>query len=210
MRIHSSPFEQTTALTDLLLGLLAAYAALRLAAFSGFKPQLWAWTFGLLAVASALGAIAHGFEMKKSTNDLIWKPLNLSLGWALGLFVVGATLDFWGEDAARKTLPFMLTLGVFFWGATFIFPSSFLTFIIYESVAMIFALGAYAYLYYANALLGAGWMTLGVFVTILAAVAQAIGKAGKPMLWRFDNNGVFHLIQMPGIILLLTGIMKSL
>lgn len=210
MSVHSSRFEQMTALTDLFLGFFAAYAAMRLAAFAGFKPQVWTWVFGLLALASFLGALAHGFEMRQSINALLWTPLNLSLGLALGLFVVGAILDLSGEDTARQILPFMLALGIALFGVTLIYPANFLTFIIYETAAMIFALGAYLFLFYTNATLGAGWMTLGVFVTIIAAIAQTIGKAGKSMLWYFDNNGVFHLIQTVGLILLLTGIMKSL
>jgi hypothetical protein len=50
-------------------------------------------------------------------------------------------------------------------------------------------------------------MVAGIFITILAAVIQATGKAGKAIFWYFDNNGVFHLIQMFGIVLLLAGLL---
>jgi len=32
------------------------------------------------------------------------------------------------------------------------------------------------------------------------------GKAGKWIFWYFDNNGIFHLIQMIGLVLLLLGV----
>ena len=47
-------------------------------------------------------------------------------------------------------------------------------------------------------------------MTIFAAVVQAVWKTGKSIVWYFDNNGVFHLIQMIGIVLLLAGLKMSL
>jgi len=189
-----------------LMGLLAAYAIVHLAQFPGFKSAVWAWTFGLLAFSSFLGAVAHGFEMTPKTNDRLWMPINLSLGLALGLFVVAALFDLSGESLARKSLPLMLIVGFGFFLVTVWKPGTFMTFIAYEAVAMLFALGAYAYLFFTSALVDSGWMLAGVFVTIVAAIVQATGKAGKGIFWHFDNNGIFHLIQMIGLILLLVGV----
>jgi len=206
MLIHYSPFERVTAVTDIFMGLLSAYAAIQLSQVSGFKPTIWAWTFGLLAFSSFVGAVAHGFEMTPKTNDRLWMPINLSLGLALGLFVAAALFDLSGESLARKSLPLMLVVGFGFFLITVWKPGTFMTFIAYEAVAMLFALGAYVYLFFASTLSGVGWMVAGVFVTILAAIVQATGKAGKGMFWYFDNNGIFHLIQMVGLLLLLVGV----
>ncbi len=206
MQIHHSPFERVTALTDVLMGLVAAYAAFYLSQFSGFKSNVWMWAFGLLAFLSFLGAVAHGFEMTPKTNDRLWLPINLSLGLALGLFVVAALFDLSGEVLARKSLPLMLVVGFGFFLVTVWKPGTFMTFIAYEAVAMLFALGAYAWLFSTSALAGSGWMAAGVSVTIVAAVIQATGKAGRGIFWYFDNNGIFHLIQMVGLVLLLVGV----
>jgi len=206
MPIHHSPFERVTAITDVLMGLLAAYAVVHLAQFAGFKPAVWAWAFGLLAFSSFLGAVAHGFEMTPKTNDRLWMPINLSLGLALGLFVVAALFDLSGEALARKSLPLMLVVGFGFFLVTVWKPGTFMTFIIYEAVAMLFALGVYAWLVFTSTLAGAGWMLAGVSVTLVAAVIQAAGKAGKGIFWYFDNNGIFHLIQMVGLVFLLAGL----
>jgi hypothetical protein len=206
MLIHRSPFERVTAVTDIFMGLLAAYAVVHLAPLSGFKPAVWAWTFGLLAFSSFLGAVAHGFEMTPKTNDRLWMPINLSLGLALGLFVVAALFDLSGESVARKFLPLMLVVGFGFFLITIWKPGTFMTFIAYEAVAMLFALGAYTWLFFTSNLAGTGWMVAGVFVTILAAVIQATGRAGRGIFWYFDNNGIFHLIQMIGLGLLLAGV----
>ena len=206
MLIHHSPFERVTAITDVFMGLLAAFAALNISQLAGFRSDLWAWTFGLLAVSSFLGAVAHGFQMSQRTNDRLWMPINLSLGLTLGLFVVASLFDLGGEQLARVALPIMLAVGVGFFLFTLWKPGTFMTFLAYEALAMIFALGAYGYLFFNDSLAGAGWLAVGIFVTLLAALVQATGKAGKGIVWYFDNNGVFHVVQMLGLVLLWLGL----
>ncbi len=202
----TSPYERITAWTDIFMGALAGLIAYQLSQISGFKYSVWMWVFALLAFSSILGAIAHGYEMSKKVNDRLWMPINLSLGLALGLFVVGALFDLSGEAVARKVLPVMLALGFGFFLVTVWKPGTFMTFIAYEAIAMFFALGVYGYLFFASTWVGVGWMLFGVLVTIIAAVVQATGKAGKGIIWYFDNNGVFHLIQMLGMGLLYIGL----
>ncbi|MBI5944505.1 MAG: hypothetical protein HY864_09065 [Chloroflexi bacterium] len=210
MKIHSSRFEQTTALTDVFLGILSAYLAVQFIPLTGFKWDVWAWAFGLLAFSSLLGAAAHGFEMSQKINTRLWMPLNLSLGLVLGLFVVAALFDLSGEAVARSVLPFMIVAGFIFFLVTVFVPGTFMTFIAYEAAAMLFSLGVYGFLTFKGTLPGAGWMLAGVFVTIIAAVVQAVGRAGKSMLWNFDNNGMFHWIQMLGLALLAVGLKAAL
>jgi hypothetical protein len=210
MLIHSSPFERMTALTDIILGVLAVYVTAQIAQYTGFKAEVWAWAFGLLACSAFVAAISHGFEMSQKTNDRIWMPVNLSLGLALSLFVIGALLDLSGEALAKTALPFMLAAGFIFFLITVFIPGNFLVFIAYEAVAMLFSLGVYIFLAFNETLPGAGWMLAGVGVTIMAAVVQAIGKPGRSILWYFDNNGMFHWIQMLGLILLFVGLQTSL
>lgn len=206
----SSPFERMTALTDFVMGGLAVYALARIRAWRGLKATVWTLAFGLLAAASFLGAAAHGLAMSDATHKLLWQPLNLSLGLALGFFVAGAVFDFWGESTARKVIPMMVVMGIAFYLVTVLIPGTFLTFIAYEALAMFFALGVYVFLTVKKSLAGAGWMTAGVLVTILAAVVQAAGPQQQSILWDFDNNGVFHLIQMVAMLLLLRGLQIGL
>lgn len=206
MPFHHSPFERVTAITDVFMGLLAAFAALSISQLDGFRSDLWAWTFGLLALSSFLGAVAHGFQMSQKTNDRLWMPINLSLGLVLGLFVVAALFDLSGEYVARTALPVMLLVGVGFFLFTLWKPGTFMTFIAYEALAMLFALGVYSYIFFTGTLTGAGWLMTGILITIIAAVVQATGKAGKGIIWYFDNNGVFHVIQMAGLVLLWMGL----
>lgn len=210
MKIHSSPFEQVTAITDAIMGGLSLYVAMQVMSFEGYKAGVWGWVFALLALSSFIGAVSHGFAMTQQTNDRVWMPLNFSLGIVLALFGVGTILDLSGEPAARAALPFLLVVGVAFFLITVWKPGSFLIFIGYEAVVMVFALGGYGFLFFKGTLPGAGWMVAGIFMTMVAAVVQATGKAGKGIFWYFDNNGMFHLIQMIGVLLLLAGIKTSM
>ncbi len=207
------PTEQTTAVTDLVLALLAAAGAVYLYRFSQkyrWKTTLWILLLGLLAIAAFLGSIAHGVKLSPAIEILLWYPIKLSLGLLVALFVVAVVYDIWGEALARRVLPVMVVIGVGFLGITLIWPHSFLVFIIYETVAMLFALGGYTWLAWRGRLAGAWLMVGGILTTILAAGVQAGQLFSFTLIWSFDHNGVYHLIQMVGIVLLLSGLKKAL
>lgn len=212
MKFIDSSTEQTTAVTDAILALVALGGLLYLRQIGErdpWKAGLWAWAFGLLALAAGLGAVAHGFQMSEATNGWFWRPLNLALGLIVALFVVGVIYDLWGRALAQLALPVMLGAGVIFFGMTFLRPGKFLVFIVYEAVAMIFALGAYSWLAATGRLPGASWLAAGVLATMIAAGIQAgwDGKA-RPLtfIWQFDQNGLYHILQMVGVVFLLIGL----
>lgn len=207
------PTEQTTAVTDIMLGLLAVAGAVylyRIGQKYRWKTTLWMLLFGLLAIAAFLGSIAHGFQMPPAIKTILWHPIKLSLGLLVALFVVAVVYDIQGEAIARRLWPAMVVIGVGFLGITLIWPHSFLVFIIYETVAMLFALGGYTWLAWRGRLEGAGLMVAGILTTIVAAGVQAGKLFSFTFVWSFDHNGVYHLIQMVGIGLLLAGLNKAL
>ena len=213
VEIIDSPTEQTTAATDAILASMALAAAIYLPLIGQAQPwkaSLWAWAFGLLAVAAALGAIAHGFKMRDAVRKRIWQPLFLSLGLTVSLFIVGTIYDLWGPDVARWVLPVMIVAGVAFFGTTLLWPDNFLVFVIYEAVAMVFALAGYIWLAFDGSLEGAWLMVAGILVTILAAGVQASNAVSFTFIWQFDHNGAYHLIQMVGIVLLVGGLRAAL
>lgn len=213
MEFIDIPTEQTTAVTDLLMALVALgalFAVLRAGREQDhWKATMWAWAFGLLFVASALGAVAHGFRMSQQTNDLLWQPLNLALGLTIAMFVVGVVHDAWGQAASRRTLVPMIAVGVAFFGITRLIPGSFLVFVLYEAVAMLFSLVVYIVLAAKNRLVGAWWMAAGILVTIIAAGIQASGAVHLTVIWEFDHNGIFHIVQMAGVAILVAGLRKA-
>ena len=213
MEIIDSVTEQTTAATDAVLGILSLACAVflyRIGENKRWKANLWVWVFGLLATASFFGAVAHGFKMSKELNTALWYPLNLSLGLLVGFILVGVVYDIWGEVRARRVLPIMALVGVGFFIFTQIFPDSFLVFIIYEALVLIFAMGAYIRLGAKARLAGAWFMVGGILLSIAAAVVQATNLFSFTFIWSFDHNGVFHLIQMVAVLFLFLGLKKSM
>lgn len=204
--------ELTTAATDLLLAGLAGIAISVLLGHRARNPMkagIWLAVFGLLLVASMLGAAVHGLDLADSTRAVLWKPLNLALGLLVALFLVGAAFDTWGPAVARKLVPIAVVVGCAFFLYTAFANGSFLIFVLYEAAAMVGAL----LLYLRLSLRGAGgwawWMTCGVGLNIVAAVAQQTSVSVR-FVWIFDHNGVFHLIQAIAVLVLLGGIVRSL
>jgi hypothetical protein len=213
MEFIEIPTEQTTAMTDVFVALLALGCVLylrRAGLHERWKTNVWSWAFGLMALSGVVGAVAHGFKMSESVNDLLWQPINLALGLAVSLFVVGVVYDLWGYPTARQVLPVMLVIGVGFYIVTLIIPGSFLVFIVYEALALFFALGAYGWLTTQGRLKGAGLMATGILISIIAAGIQASKAVSVTLFWDFDHNGIFHLVQLVGLLFLLAGLRSAL
>jgi hypothetical protein len=213
MQFNPAQTELTTAATDVALGLLALACVVYLLRFSelaGWKVGLWCWVFGLLAAAALLGAVAHGFVWSTTVWNLLWIPLFLLLGLTVALFVVGAIYDWRGFVPARSSLPILVLLALLFFGVTRFAPGAFLIFVLYEVVAMLFALGVYGMLAVTARSGGMGLMAFGIALNIVAAAIQATRTVSFTLLWPFDHNGVFHLVQMVALVVLTAGIKSSL
>jgi hypothetical protein len=104
----------------------------------------------------------------------------------------------------------MLLLALVFFGITRVASSAFLIFVLYEVVAMLFALGVYGLLAATARSGGMGLMAFGIALNIVAAAIQATRIVSFTLLWPFDHNGVFHLVQMVALVVLTAGIKSSL
>jgi len=204
--------ERTTAATDAVLALAAAAAilVLRRTTPPSFGRAVWQAALVALALASVLGAVAHGLELPSATRELLWQPLYLALGVTMALFVVGAVRDWRGDAAGRRVLVPMLALAVVFYGITRLTGGSFLAFVVYEAAALLFSLGVYLRLAVGPARAGAAPMAAALAVSLAAGVVQASGVGPVRLVWDFDHNGVFHLVQLVGLALLLTGLRQRL
>lgn len=210
LQIIDIPTEQTTAATDVVMAILALIVTIKVyntgKDIDFKKARIWMWAFGLLTFASATGAVAHGFQMSKLTNFILWQPLNLALGVAIGLFVAGVVYDYRNYSLPRPLIPLLLVFAIIFYTVTVLIPNAFIVFIIYEAIAMLFAFVVYSILATRKKLKGAAWMAGGILVTIIAAAIQAIETIKVTFIWEFDHNGVFHIVQMIGLLILLKGL----
>ncbi len=208
IELVGSATERTTAATDAALGLLAAAGALHLtrAVPPSFARRIWQAALLGLSLASALGAIAHGLVMSDALREALWQPLYLLLGITMALFVVGAADAWRGEGAARRLLLPLLGLALVFYGVTRAARGDFLVFVLFEAAALIFSLVVYLRLAYRRTRPGAGLMALALVVSLAAGVVQASGPMSVRLVWAFDHNGIFHLLQLIGVTLLLLGL----
>jgi hypothetical protein len=214
MSFTNIPTEQTTAATDVVLAALAFVASLTLHHTSHKhdpkKSRIWEWAFGLLAIAAFFGAIAHGFKMTDRMNFILWQPINFTLGLTMALIATGVTYDLKESHLPRTIMLVFLAAGIIFYTITLFVSGSFIVFILYEAMVMLFALISYIALSIRKKRNGYSLMALGITVSIIAAGCQTIHSIGFRIFWEFDNNGLFHLIQMPGILLLLSGLRKGI
>ncbi len=210
MEFIDIPTEQTTSVTDIFLALLALGLAFFIYSIGHNrdlkKTRIWFWVFVLLSFASVLGAIAHGIKMPEQVNYYIWQPINLALGLTVALFVAGVVYDMRGFSLPRALLPIVLIIGVLFYLITVIFSGTFIVFILYETVGILFAFVTYLILAIRRKLRGSLLMALAILITMIASGIQAIGTIHIRLIWEFDNNGLFHIIQMIGLVFFLLGL----
>jgi hypothetical protein len=211
MNFTESPTEQTTAMTDVLV-FLVALAGIGLMSTRRFadpaKIHIWTSAYAFIAIASLLGALAHGIVFSDRFHVRVWLGLNLCLGLAVSLFVVGVVYDLAGRGAAFRAMPFMITAGLLFFFISWRFPGIFFLFIVYEAAALVFAVGAYTWLTIIRDSTGALWMTAGVLTSLVAAIIQTRQSIRVKAIWAFDHNGIFHIVQAAGLLLLLRGILS--
>ncbi len=208
MPLVQSPTELTTSATD---ALLAIECVLIIAWLLGtgtpdhWRKRLWCWFFGFFAIASFLGAAAHGLEMPEPIREALWKPLYLSLGIAVALFAVGAIADGRGQGVAKRLVPWSIGAGAAFLGLTELLAGAFIVFVVYQAAALAGALAVYTFLAATGRLKGAAVIALGILLSLAAAVAQA-SDVSFHILFPFDHNGAFHLLQMVSTATLAVGL----
>lgn len=208
MTLVRIPTELTTAATDLALAVIAVIAWLMLNRDGpeGLRGLLWRTVFVLLAITAFLGAIAHGLLLGDTAFVNIWRATYLGLSLLVAAFLLAAVRDVLGDAAARRSLLAITLVAFAAWTVFLVNPDNFLPFVIYETVAMALALAGFVWLSIRKTLPGAGWIAASIAVNIIAAAIQASETISFTLIWPFDHNGVFHLVQMPGIALLAHGL----
>jgi hypothetical protein len=203
--------ERTTALTDLLLALVVGVGIIRLrhAAPTGWRREVWTTALGAFGLSALLGAAAHGLALDDRTRDALWQPLYFLLGLAVSLFVVGAVGDWRGERAGRAILPAAVVTAVAFYLATRLTAGDFRVFVAFKAAALLFALTVYAVLARLRRP-GAATVSAALIVSLAAGGIQATDSLTVRLGWEFDHNGLYHLAQIVGVVLLVRGLTLTL
>ncbi len=211
MELIASTTERTTAATDLILALAAtvAVAALGRRTAPSFARRVWQAALVAAAAGAALGTAAHGLALTAETRELLWQPLFFLLGVTVSLFVVGAVASWRGATAAGRLLPPMLGLALLFYLATRLTGGDFLVFVLFQAGTLLFAMAVYLWLG-ARGVPGAALVAAGLAITLAAGAVQAIDDLEVRLVWPFDHNGIYHLVQLVGLAVLTWGLTRTL
>jgi len=211
VELSAAATERTTAATDLVLAVAALLAVVALARRVTPSLARTVWQAALLSAAAGagLGAVAHGVALPPAARELLWQPLFFLLGLTVSLFVVGAVASWRGPAAARRLLPPMLALAVIFYLATRLSGGDFLVFVAFQAATLLFALVVYLRLA-AHGVPGARWVAAGLGVTLAAGAVQALEGLRLTVVWSFDHNGIYHLVQLGGLAALTRGLLRVL
>lgn len=214
MPLITSPTELTTSATDALLAIECAIiiaVLLRTATTDRWRTNLWCWVFTLLATASFLGALLHALELPKSIRIALWTPIYLNLGILVLLFIMGAVADWRGKVAAKRLVPWGIGMSAAFLGLTAVLGGKFIVFIVYAATILLSTLAIYTFLAITHRLQGAAVIALAILLNLAAAAVQA-SNLSLHLVFPFDHNGLFHLIQIVSTAILGLGVhlgMKS-
>ncbi len=210
LRLTGVETELTTAATDALLTVVVVAGMVWLARRvpPSARRTLWLLGLGLFAAAGVLGAFVHGFDLDSRLRELLWQPLYLTLGSALAFFTAGAIGDWRGDAPARRALPLLLALALGFYLLTRLSGGKFLVFVIFEAAALFLALGIYVRLALQRKP-GAALVVTGLLLSLAGGVLQA-STLSLHLVWDFNHNGLYHLVQLAGVVLLLAGLRGTL
>jgi uncharacterized protein DUF6962 len=209
--LAASATERTTAATDLLLAVAAFAGAWRLGRPGPASLASWIWAGALAAagLASILGAVTHGFVMPEALREYLWQPLFLLLGVTVACFVAGAVADAYGPRPGRLVLAGMLLAALGFYLATRRSGGDFGVFVMFQAGGLLAAIAIYLHLA-AQRRPGAGLVAGALAVSLVAGAIQANDGLAVRLVWEFDHNGIYHLVQLGGLALLVAGLGTSL
>jgi hypothetical protein len=202
-------FEQSTALTDAVIAAVALAGARRIAVShqrDRFRAVLWSSALSTLAVSALLGAVVHGFLWSAHARSRIWRGLNLLLSMTVGLFAVAALHDCSGRRPALRLLPWTVLAAFGFEAAAHRFRQGFGALLAYEAAALGAALIGYSASAARGRVAGSGRIALGLALSLAAAAVQrSTLRIDLPWL-ALDRNGLFHLVQIAGLVPLIDGV----
>jgi len=196
---------QVSALTDFLLACLAFFCAGALAAQPAqCRSAAWYWRGAMffLALAALLGGTDHGFVepaglSRGAIQRTTWVVLGLmttAVLLTLGAQFLGpARQRLLGGLAAAQLLAYLVAVAVF---------DSFLV-VVVNYLPVILALLAFnLHGLWRRTGEGHGTIVSGILVLLLASAVQALRiDTFSPI----DHDGLYHLISMPGVVLLYFG-----
>ncbi len=198
--------EPTTALTDYLLAILACRFGFRvLHGNDRYPARLWACAFLCIGLAALLGGTSHGFVryLGETGNFLAWKGTVYAIGLSM-LCAVSGTIAACPLGTGTARLLQAANLIGFAVYAYWMLDHDRFVYVIYHYVpSMLTIASLYGWLLVSRGSKAARWILAGIAVTLSGAVVQ---QSGFTLHRYFNNNDLYHVIQLGGLYLLYRGI----
>ena len=201
--------EPTTTVTDYMISAVAWWfgAKLMMSASSGRAQKLWALGFLFTGAATFLGGTSHGFApyLSEFQYFAIWKATVYAVGLSM-LFTVSGTVDGSGIGHRNRALLHGINVvGFAIYAVWMISHSQFIYVIGYYVPAMIVVAVIQAWAHLDHRARSAPWLIGGVLLTLAGAIVQ---QSGFSIHRYFNNNDLYHVVQIAGLYLLYRGCRK--
>ena len=168
--------EPTTTITDFILGLEALVLSALLFASPHTFPGLPYWIASLLCLGVA--AVLGGLYHGFDRFSS-YTGVYLSVSILMATLCLAVITDGFGEEMAHRLR--------------------------WPVAGLALALALYLHLMVTRALPGAGFLAAGIAALLIGA-AMMLGNVGFTLIWTFDRNAVYHLVQMVGILFFFLGL----
>ncbi|MBN1151137.1 hypothetical protein JXA84_07980 [candidate division WOR-3 bacterium] len=165
----------------------------------------WSFFFFFLFAASSLGAVIHGIAVTENFVLMAKFAISLLITTSITLFVFLSLYYL-----IKRTCKFNPVFFAFLISLPAVLVSFFqgkgdIIIKIYQFASLMFSGSVFLFVFFKDKNLGATPMVIGVFMTIVSAAIQFIGSLSFRFFWTFDHNGIFHLIQLAGLVFVFAG-----
>ena len=209
IKIIDIPTEQTTAATDFIIFIQTVVLSILCYTDSlmhNYKGYLWSSVFTLICMISLFGVIAHGFQMTKKTNNILWQILTLLFASVYVIIFTALGYDLFGYSASLIFLAVSVGLGLILVFFCLRFPS-FVPKIIYLGVGLgVLMLAGFLYLYFVVKMAGMLYMLIGIVLSFAAVIVEARQKFHVKLIWEFDHHSAYHFYQFLSNIAIFWGV----
>ena len=198
--------EPASSVTDFALGVLAFGAALLIERNEQVHHH-WRLSFLFMGLAAILGGVHHGFIGPGGTSGAVsWAVIALSIAVAISFLLSASIASVLGEGRGR---PLLVIRGISLF-AFFILVvlgrATIPTLLITEGLAMIMVVLLWLHAWRLEQP-GVGLVLVAIGASVLAAVVRG-SSVQITLAWEFDSTALYHLAQMPGIILLYVAVRR--
>ncbi len=199
--------EPASSITDFALGIVAIGVALGLWRKDRISPH-WSRAFASIGVAALLGGVHHGFLKSHETiATASWSTISMVI--AIGItFILAATVaTVLGDGRGRPLLTVRSISLVAFLVLAILGRATVSTLVITEGLVMITVVVLWMHAWRLGQP-GVGLILVAIGASILAAGVRGSSLHVTFAGWEFDPTALYHLAQMPGLVLLYIAIQR--